>query len=68
MEFIFDYVDPQDCHDNSYFRHMDEYERKIHHERVRPMSQSARQTTWIANLANQGKIMENSDIPDDRTS
>ena len=35
LEFTLDYVDPLDHHDQSYFRHMDDHEKKMHHERIR---------------------------------
>lgn len=35
LEFSLDYKDPHDYHHNSYFKHMDEHEKELHHERVR---------------------------------
>lgn len=35
LEFTLDYTDPHDYHDNSYFKHLDEHEKEMHHERVR---------------------------------
>lgn len=35
LEFTLDYVDPHDHHHKSYFQHMDEHEKEMHHERIR---------------------------------
>lgn len=35
LEFTLDYTDPHDYHHHSYFKHMDEHEKELHHERVR---------------------------------
>lgn len=35
LEFTLDYKDPHDFHENSYFKHMDEHEKEMHHEKVR---------------------------------
>ena len=35
LEFTLDYTDPHDYHHQSYFKHMDEHEKEMHHERVR---------------------------------
>lgn len=35
LEFTLDYTDPHDYHHNSYFKHLDEHEKDMHHERVR---------------------------------
>uniref|UniRef100_A0A6G1SEK8 Store-operated calcium entry-associated regulatory factor n=1 Tax=Aceria tosichella TaxID=561515 RepID=A0A6G1SEK8_9ACAR len=35
LEFTLDYVNPHDYHDQSYFKHMDQHEKDLHHERVR---------------------------------
>lgn len=34
LEFTLDYADPHDYHDKSYFKHMDDHEKELHHERV----------------------------------
>lgn len=38
LEFTLDYTDPHDYHHNSYFKHLDEHEKEMHHERVREKS------------------------------
>lgn len=35
LEFTLDYSDPQDYHHHSYFKHMDEHEKQMHHDRVK---------------------------------
>lgn len=40
LEFTLDYIDPHDYHHNSYFKHMDEHEKELHHERVRSEADS----------------------------
>lgn len=35
LEFTLDYSDPHDYHHQSYFKHMDDHEKEMHHERVR---------------------------------
>lgn len=35
LEFTLDYADPHDYHHNSYFKHMDEHEKKMHQEKAR---------------------------------
>lgn len=35
LEFTLDYKDPHDYHHQSYFGHMDDHEKEMHHERVR---------------------------------
>lgn len=35
LEFTLDYKDPHDSHDFSYFKHMDEHEKQMHHDKVR---------------------------------
>lgn len=35
LEFTIDYADPHDHHEQSYFKHMDDHEKEMHHERVR---------------------------------
>lgn len=34
LEFTLDYKNPNDYHHNSYFKHMDEHERRLHQERL----------------------------------
>jgi len=40
LEFTLDYTDPHDYHQNSYFKHMDDHEKELHHERVRKIKQT----------------------------
>ena len=35
LEFTLDYADPHDYHHHSYFKHMDDHEKEMHHEKVR---------------------------------
>lgn len=35
LEFTLDYRDPHDYHHNSYFKHMDDHEKELHHKRVK---------------------------------
>lgn len=38
LEFTLDYTDPHDYHHHSYFKHMDEHEKKLHHDRIKQTS------------------------------
>jgi hypothetical protein len=42
LEFTLDYADPHDYHEKSYFKHMDEHEKEMHHERVRSQNKPAK--------------------------
>lgn len=43
LEFTLDYTNPHDYHDNSYFKHLDEHEKEMHHERVRATAKPSQQ-------------------------
>lgn len=40
LEFTLDYTDPRDYHEKSYFKHLDDHEKEMHHERFRPSAGS----------------------------
>jgi len=47
LEFTLDYIDPLDYHHHSYFKHMDEHEKDMHHERVRQQLNAQKTKTTL---------------------
>lgn len=50
LEFTLDYTDPHDYHENSYFKHMDDHEKDMHHESVRSKQKATDRFSDISSL------------------